>query len=928
MAAPEICKSMMQREDLAYRFAGFELQPGERRLVQDGQPIPLTPKVFEILQLLVERAGHVISKDELLAALWPGRFVLESNLTKHIWLLRKALGESEEGGSYIETVSKVGYRFVAPVTRTARDLGAIPEPATPPVGSEAVASHGIWSRLGTLRVASAAAIVFAAAALSGWWLWHGREPVFPWSSGPPGTAVAIFEFDNLSRNSRDAWIGPAFAEMLGTDVAQGGQLHLLPEELMRSARSGAPDPDAGGFAPQTLTDLRRQFAVDYVVTGSYLASSKAGHPPVRLDLSVQDARTGATVATFSRTGSVDDLPALVTVAGADLRKDLGVKTQSRHELELAANAQPPNADVMRRIGFALDALHHYDPARARDELLQAVAEAPDYAPVYTWLAKAWSALGYKDKALAAARQAAADSADLPEFMRLQIAAQSYEAQFDWPRAIETLRKLASLQQGDPEVQLELIDVLLSAGKPRDAQAVLDTLRERGGSMSGDARLELAAAHIASSQDDTKGQRLHAARALAMAKVHGEIGLAADAERQLGVLFTSSDHKSANDMLQRSLADYRSVGNPSGEADVHRDIGNLLSDVQPRQARAEYQKSLAQFQSIGDRNGIASTYSDLAIVLWSSGDRDGAETAARNVLQISRETGNIARQAWALAALAVGQTDERASDGAIAEFREAADLDASIGARAHRGFTLYSLSDVYRLRGQLAQAANVCAQAKAEYAGLGDLVNQLFADFQCAQIALDRGDVSATEARLNRARDAAVRRGDTMTLGNVDVTRGQIQMGQAKWEEAARSIDSAKNEYAQADLTTGAAVAESLLALCDAALGKTKERDAAWAHARDLRSRVTERQEVVQVDIALAELRGETGQKDEAISQLQTLAADARKREWPGWALEAELAEMRVLSHGGDAARANALRVQIAAEARQMGFGWVLQRLQQ
>jgi DNA-binding winged helix-turn-helix (wHTH) protein len=287
---------MTKQDDLAYCFAGFELQPGERRLVQAGEPVALTPKAFEILQYLVERAGHVVAKDELLAAIWPGRFVLESNLTKHIWTLRKALGESEEGGRYIETVSKVGYRFVSPVTRTIPHAVAIDGSATPPTSSSAPPRGSLLSRLGGFPVTTAVAVAFAAAALSVWWQWHGSEPVFPWSSGPPGSAVAIFEFDNLSRNPKDAWIGPAFAEMLATEVAQGGQLHLLPGELIRSVRSGAPDPDAGGFAPQSLSDLRRQLAVDFVVTGSYLASEKIGHPPVRLDLAPHSrARVRSTI---------------------------------------------------------------------------------------------------------------------------------------------------------------------------------------------------------------------------------------------------------------------------------------------------------------------------------------------------------------------------------------------------------------------------------------------------------------------------------------------------------------------------------------------------------------------------------------------------------------------------------------------------------
>ena len=99
-----------------YRFGTFDLQPTERRLLSDGIPVPLTPKVFGLLELLVSRAGQLVSKEELLATLWPNRFVLESNLTKQIWFLRKALGDGEEGGRYIETVPKVGYRFISPVT--------------------------------------------------------------------------------------------------------------------------------------------------------------------------------------------------------------------------------------------------------------------------------------------------------------------------------------------------------------------------------------------------------------------------------------------------------------------------------------------------------------------------------------------------------------------------------------------------------------------------------------------------------------------------------------------------------------------------------------------------------------------------------------------------------------------------------------------
>src|SRR6185437_13551699 len=108
-------QTLLTRENKVYRFADCEVDPHERRLLVHGQLVTLTPKVFDTLVLLVERAGHAVSKDELMAALWPRGFVHESNLSKHIWLIRRALGDGEDESRCIETVPKLGYRFVAPV---------------------------------------------------------------------------------------------------------------------------------------------------------------------------------------------------------------------------------------------------------------------------------------------------------------------------------------------------------------------------------------------------------------------------------------------------------------------------------------------------------------------------------------------------------------------------------------------------------------------------------------------------------------------------------------------------------------------------------------------------------------------------------------------------------------------------------------------
>ena len=101
-----------------YEFGPFRLDAAEHIVLRDGQIIPLTPKVFEILLVLVENSGHVVDKDELLQKVWSETFVEETNLTKNISILRKILSDGDAGKSFIETIPKRGYRFVAEVTKS------------------------------------------------------------------------------------------------------------------------------------------------------------------------------------------------------------------------------------------------------------------------------------------------------------------------------------------------------------------------------------------------------------------------------------------------------------------------------------------------------------------------------------------------------------------------------------------------------------------------------------------------------------------------------------------------------------------------------------------------------------------------------------------------------------------------------------------
>ncbi len=99
-----------------YEFGPFRLDVKERRLLRGERAIRLTAKAFETLCFLVERHGSLVPKEELLNAIWPETSVEENNIDRNISTLRKALGEKSASPRYIETVPRVGYRFVAPVT--------------------------------------------------------------------------------------------------------------------------------------------------------------------------------------------------------------------------------------------------------------------------------------------------------------------------------------------------------------------------------------------------------------------------------------------------------------------------------------------------------------------------------------------------------------------------------------------------------------------------------------------------------------------------------------------------------------------------------------------------------------------------------------------------------------------------------------------
>lgn len=163
------------------QFGAFRLSPRERRLLQNGQDVPLTPKAFDTLVVLVTHAGQLVEKQDLMKAVWGDVFVDDSTLTQNIFTLRNALGNRE----FIETVPRRGYRFTAPVTplEVPRDPDPIPAPLK--TGFRVGRRH-----------------VLGALGLGAVWVYVGRLPYNP-LEGAEWTEITKSEADDL-----DAVISP------------------------------------------------------------------------------------------------------------------------------------------------------------------------------------------------------------------------------------------------------------------------------------------------------------------------------------------------------------------------------------------------------------------------------------------------------------------------------------------------------------------------------------------------------------------------------------------------------------------------------------------------------------------------------------------------------------------------------------------------
>jgi Tol biopolymer transport system component/DNA-binding winged helix-turn-helix (wHTH) protein len=158
----------------SYEFGSFRLDAAEYVLLRDGQIVPLTPKAFETLLVLVQNSGHVVDKGELYKQVWQDAFVEETNLTKNISILRKVLSEGDGDTTFIETVPKRGYRFVVPVRESGTEYNGNGSKPVANLNTEVVhapatttAAESLFSRIKNSKYVFASVLGIAAVVLAG-----------------------------------------------------------------------------------------------------------------------------------------------------------------------------------------------------------------------------------------------------------------------------------------------------------------------------------------------------------------------------------------------------------------------------------------------------------------------------------------------------------------------------------------------------------------------------------------------------------------------------------------------------------------------------------------------------------------------------------------------------------------------------------------
>jgi DNA-binding winged helix-turn-helix (wHTH) protein/TolB-like protein/Tfp pilus assembly protein PilF len=463
-------------QDQAFKFGDFVLVPKERLLLCGGEPVPLTPKAFDLLVVLVRRSGHLVTKDELLKEVWPNTFVQETNLTVNISALRKALERGRNGNGVIQTVPGRGYRFVAPaVTREAapvaipgvepvcNDLGTAPnsEPVVP-VGA-ARPFGGVKRRGWTLLAAALVCVAIGAVAV-----WRAQ----PQNTTVPFASVAVLPF--VSDSSGNNYLADGLTEAIVNGLVQLQSLRVAPRASASRYKGSFVSPKNAG----------RELDVATVVTATISLHGNT----LRIQVDLVDVARDSQIWGARYQGDASELVHLQTRILQDLPRALRVPL-SDQETRRLARPVTEKADAYRAYlqgRYEWGQRSEASLKRAIERFRHAVGIDPQFAAAYSGLADSYSILGYLSYLAPAetfpeAKRHATKALELDASLAEAHASLAFVKlyfEWDWPGAEAAFQRAIGLDPNHAASHQWYSIYLLTAGRPAEAFREIQLAQQR------------------------------------------------------------------------------------------------------------------------------------------------------------------------------------------------------------------------------------------------------------------------------------------------------------------------------------------------------------------------------------------------------------------------------------------------------------------
>jgi serine/threonine protein kinase/tetratricopeptide (TPR) repeat protein len=780
-----------------------------------------------------------------------------------------------------------------------------------------------------------AAVAVLALASSGYYFFHRTDAKAPavQTAVKPRRSIAVLGFKNLAGRPELDWFSTALAEMLTTELSAGDELRTVPGESVARMKINLALPETDSYSKETLSKIRQILGTDEVILGSYLP---IGEGLLRLDVRLQDAIAGETLASVSAKGSQEHLDQLVGEAGTEIRAKLGVGQTTASQSISLKMILPSNPQAARRYSEGLVRLRKFDSLGARQAFEQSIAIEPNFALSHRSLAAAWDSLGYGEKSKIEAKKAFDLSAGLPREERLSIEARYQVANFNWEKAAELYRSLFNFFPDDLDYGLQLVAAQSSAGNGKDALATVDVLRQLPSPVREDPSIDMAEATAARGLGDYRRVNDAAARAAAKAQVQGSQLLLAYALSYRCLAFRNLGepakaiaaceesrqiYHSVGDKGQESALDTcRMIGNQSCVAGALDNIAGVLGDLGNR---AEAQKltldALKIFREIGDSTGEGEALNNIGGQYVVAGNYSAAADFFEQSLKIWRKKNDVSNIAISLhnlgeIRLALGQLPE-----AHANYQEAFTIARDSGQAGKSAYPLFGLGQVLLAEGDLAGSRERFEQVLALSNSAADKHQQATAILGLGQILLRQGDLAA--ARQKAEQCLAIRReiGEKATAAESMLMLAQIAMEERRFSDAEASTRQATDEFRAEKIQEDELQARALLARALQAQGKNGEARKQLEAASAIASRSLVPESRLNYTIAAALVHGAAGASAEASKSLEAAIAEASKLGYIGYQFDARLALGQLELKSGNAAAGRARLASLENEARAKGY---------